>query len=378
MNEPIRILHVVAKMNRAGTETMIMNMYRHISRDKVQFDFAVCTEEHSDYEDEIFALGGMLHRYPRYTGKNHFSYKRWWDEFFTAHPEYKVIHGHIGSTAAIYLGIAKKHGRYTIAHSHGTREPLNLRSVIWRMYSYPTRYVADHFFGCSMAALETRYGNKVAHDSQRAEVLNNAIDAALYSYDEKVRIKMRNDLNITENEWVIGTIGRLSPQKNPQMIIQVLKELKNRGKKFKFLWVGVGNLKNEVERAILGNNLIDDVQMLGLRNDVPQILQAMDVFILPSVWEGLGIVAVEAQAAGLPTLCSDQVPVEAKLTELCEFIDVGNVELWVDKLLEVKNTNRENTYADIVDGNFDVNDVSKWLERFYLKEHGMMLRMLKA
>lgn len=366
---PVRVLHVVTKMNRAGTETMIMNLFRHIDRDKVQFDFAVCTEEHCDYDDEILSLGGILYRYPQYVGVNHFSYVRWWNNFFARHPEYKIVHGHIGSTAAIYLKIAKKNGSYTVAHSHGTLEPLSLRSIVWRMYSYPTRHIADHFFGCSMTALVTRYGKKVAHDSRRAKVFNNAIDAALYTYDENARTKVRKELKIIENMWVIGTIGRLSPEKNPHMTIQILKELKNRGEKFKFLWVGVGKLKDEIEREALDSDLADEIQMLGLRTDVPQVLQAMDAFILPSIWEGLGIVAIEAQAAGLPTLCSDQIPVEAKLTEFCEFIDVDNVELWVDKLIEVKDAARKNTYDDIVKGNYDIHNVSKWLEYFYLSKY---------
>jgi len=348
---------------------MIMNLYRHIDRDKIQFDLAVCTEEHCDYEDEILSLGGILYRYPRYVGTNHFLYKRWWNDLFAEHPEYKIVHGHIGSTAAIYLKIAKKHGCYTIAHSHGTLGPLSLRAIVWRLYSYPTRYIADHFFGCSMQALETRYGKKVAHDPRRAEVLNNAVDAALYIYDENVRAQVRKELGIMENEWVIGTIGRLTPQKNPHMTLQILKELKRRGEKFKFLWVGVGESKDEIERETLDSDLTDEIEMLGLRNDVPQILQAMDTFILPSIWEGLGIVAVEAQAAGSPTLCSDQVPPEAKLTELCEFIDVGNVELWADKLVEVKKVTRRNTYEDIVKGNYDIHDVAKWLEGFYLSRY---------
>ena len=130
MPEPIRVLQVVARMNMAGTETMLMNFYRNIDREKVQFDFAVCTEEHCDYEDEILSMGGRIIRYPQYRGKNHFSYKKWWSEFFRNNREYKIVHGHIGSTAAIYLSIAKKHGCYTIAHSHGTLEPISLRSVI--------------------------------------------------------------------------------------------------------------------------------------------------------------------------------------------------------------------------------------------------------
>ena len=111
----IRILHVLTAMDRAGTETMLMNLYRSIDRDEIQFDFAVTATEHCDYNDEILSMGGKIIHYPKYTGKNHFAYKKWWNEFFRSHPEYKIVHGHIGSTASIYLKIAKNYGCYTNA-----------------------------------------------------------------------------------------------------------------------------------------------------------------------------------------------------------------------------------------------------------------------
>ena len=365
MDNPIRVLEVVAKMNRAGTETMLMNYYRHINRKKVQFDFAVCTEEKCDYDDEILSMGGHIYRYPQYKGGNHFRYIAWWKKFFLQHPEYHIVHGHIGSTAAIYLGIAKQFKCFTIAHSHGTKGPLSFRSLIYQFYSYPTRFIADQFFGCSMQALEDRYGKKVAYSS-KARVLNNAINSDLYAYDKKTREDVRKELQITNNMFVIGTVGRLSPEKNPFMIVNILTALKKRNIDFKFIWVGVGKMKDDIIKAVNQNNLTQNVEMLGLRNDIPRVLQALDVFVFPSVWEGLGIVAIESQAAGLPTLCSDQVPIEAKVTDLCEFISLNNTSLWVDSIIKCKGKKRLNTLDSIKNNGYDIHDNAEWLQDFYI------------
>lgn len=366
--EPIRILHVVAKMNRAGTETMLMNFYRNIDREKIQFDFAICSDEKGDYEEEIEYLGGKIIRYPRYKGINHLYYVKWWNAFFKNHKEYKIIHGHIGSTAAIYLSIAKKYGIFTIAHSHGTKEPLSLRSVLYTVYSYPTRFVADYFFGCSFDALKARYGDKVAYNKKIACVLNNSIDSEKYAYSVKKRAKIRTELKICENEFVIGTVGRLSSPKNPFKIIEILSCLKNRGEKFRFLWVGVGEMQHLIEKSIAEKGLTNEVIMLGSRNDVPDILQAMDIFIFPSIWEGLGIVAIEAQAAGLPTLCSDNVPREAKITDLCEFLTLEDTDKWADRIVTNKNKSRTVTTKLIKKAKYDIKDTSLWLQNFYLSK----------
>ena len=158
MAEPIRILHVIGIMNRGGAETMIMNLYRNIDRSKVQFDFVENEGDTADFDEEILSLGGNIFHCPRYVGKNHLTYCRWWRDFFASHKGvYAVVHGHIGSTAAIYLSIAKRHGAYTIAHSHSA----GFGSAMYRVFSYPTRYVADHFFACSRDAGISRYGKKV-------------------------------------------------------------------------------------------------------------------------------------------------------------------------------------------------------------------------
>lgn len=239
-SKPIRILHVLAAMDRAGAETMLMNIYRVIDREKVQFDFAVNTEKRCDYDGEIEALGGRIIHYPKYKGKNHFSYKKWWDKFFQQHSEYKIIHGHAGAAAAIYLKEAKKHGCYTIAHSHSVYDIKSLKTLLHRLYTFKTRYIADYFFGCSYIALSDRYGKRTAEDKSRSSVLNNGIDVKKYIYNPVVKHEVMKELNLPENAFVIGTVGRFIDAKNPFFIVDILHELKKECNDFIFLWTGGG------------------------------------------------------------------------------------------------------------------------------------------
>ena len=374
MNRPIRILHVLTAMNLAGTETLLMNFYRNINRSLVQFDFAVSATQECAYDREIEDLGGHIYHYPSYRGKNHFSYKKWWNDFLEEHPEYHIIHGHIGSTASIYLRIAKNKGRYTIAHSHSTKSAVSAHSIVYRLYSYPTRYIADFFFGCSQQALIDRYGYKVASDENRAKVLNNAIDAKKYTFNIEERKKVRRELSLPEDMLVLGTVGRLTPPKNPHEIIRICENLKKNGLNFVFLWYGTGELKEEIEKEISNKGLNDIIWLCGTRPDIYNVLQAMDIFIFPSVWEGLGIACVEAQAAGLPTLCSDTIPQEARVTDLSLFIKLNDTEKWCEEVYKIasriqsESYLRPNAYQDILDAGFDIVDLARWLEEFYAEK----------
>lgn len=366
MDKPIRILHVLTAMNRAGTETMLMNLYRAIDRDKIQFDFAVTTTDHGDYDDEISSLGGQIIRYPRYTGKNHFTYKKWWSEFFQEHPEYRIVHGHIGSTASIYLKTAKKYGCYTIAHSHSTGGKWNVHDMLYRVYSYSTRFIADYFIGCSTEALISRYGKKIAEQHDKSCVLNNGIDVNIYLPSEKLRLEIIRELEIDTNTFVVGTVGRFTDAKNTFFIVDILERLKEREPDFRFIWAGTGELKGQIEDYIKQKNLQENILLLGVRNDIPRVLQAMNVFILPSKFEGLPVIGVEVQAAGVPMLCSDKVSPEVNMSKCVTFLPIDSTEPWVEGILNEKEFRRvPNASDDVIRAGYDIKATSQWLTDFY-------------
>lgn len=372
MEKPIRVLHVLAAMDRAGTESLIMNLYRNIDREKVQFDFAVSAEKKCAFDDEIEVLGGKIYHYPRYCVYNHISYIEWWKNFFGKHQEHSIVHGHIGSTAAIYLSIAKKFGKYTIAHSHNTNSKLSLSSTLYRIYSYRTRFIADYFFACSKQALLDRYRKRVANNKKISSVLNNAIDTSKFSYNDEERKQIRNELGIKESEVTIGTVGRITRQKNPDMIINIVKKLVSDGMKFRFLWVGTGELEDEIKNKINQLGLEDRFIFAGVRNDVYRILMGMDIFVFPSEWEGLGISCVEAQASGLPTLCSEAVPIDAKVSDYFYQLSTDNVDEWCEKVHAlipmINNNNRIYAYQQVAKNGYDITETTNKIRDFYLQK----------
>ena len=212
MSDPIRIIQVFAQMNRGGAETMIMNLYRMIERSQIQFDFIVHTNEECAYDNEIRSLGGRIYRVPRYNGKNHFEYIKSWNKFFKTHPNYKIIHGHVRSTASIYLKIAKKFGLVTIAHSHSTSSGTGFSSIVKNILQYPIRNIADYLFACSEQSGEWLFG-KNASKRNNFVILKNSIDVKKFVFNERVRFEKRKELKI-DDKFVIGHIGRFIPSKN--------------------------------------------------------------------------------------------------------------------------------------------------------------------
>lgn len=369
MDKPIRVLHVIGIMNRGGAETMIMNLYRHIDRSKVQFDFVENSSEPAIFDEEIISLGGRIYRCPHYNGKNHFTYVKWWNEFFQAHSkEYPIVHGHLGSTAAIYLAIAKKYGVYTIAHSHSAGTDHSMKSYLYRIMSHNTRNVADYFFACSEAAGLDRFGRKVTSGTHYA-VLNNAIEVDKFSYDPDVRQSVRRELGYEPNQIVVGHIGRYTKEKNHAFVLEIFSELKKLNDDARLLMIGDGPLHTQITQASERMGVFPDTVFTGVRSDVDRLVQAMDIFVLPSLYEGLPVTMVEAQAAGLPCIISDKVPSECILTE--GLVDVlplsAGAEAWVDAILEKRNTPRTDHSAEIAAHGFDITTEAVKLQEFYLE-----------
>lgn len=367
MLEPMRVLHVIGVMHRGGAETMIMNFYRNIDRSKVQFDFIENDGMKADFDEEIRLLGGRIYRCPRYNGKNHFAYVAWWKKFLAEHgQEYRVIHGHIGSTASIYLHLAKKAGLYTIAHSHNTTN-MSLKNMVYQCYAYPTRYIADFFFGCSLDAGISRYGKKVCADRARFTVLNNAIDTDKFVFDPQRRKEMRCKLGV-EDKLVIGHVGRFESQKNHEFLIRVFARIHELRSDAVLLLVGDGTLRPRIEEQIKQKNLSDSVILAGVQSDVSPWYQAMDVFVLPSLFEGLGIVAVEAQTSGVPCVVSNTVSGECVVTK--DLVSVVSLtekpNVWADHILSRISESRQGRKDEVVRNGYDIRGNAQWLENFYL------------
>lgn len=370
MTKPIRILHVIGLMDRGGAETLIMNLYRSIDRNLVQFDFVENRATEGAYDQEILSLGGHIYRCPHYNGRNHFPYVKWWDHFFRDHSgDYSAVHGHLGSTAAIYLGMAKKYGLYTIAHSHNTNH-FSLRDLLYSVYSYPTRFVADFFFGCSLQAGIDRYGVKIASDPSRYKTVPNAIHTGSFSYDPTVRDSLRQELGIADR-IVIGHVGRFSEQKNHRFLINIFSEIHKKKPNTCLLLVGDGPLRSEMEQQVAQLQLTACTVFAGVQDDVSRFYQAMDAFVFPSIYEGFGIVALEAQASGLPCFLSDVIPDDCVVTDLvCKLPLRESATTWADQILSGIRRKRSDHSFQVAASGFDINETAKWLTDFYMKISG--------
>ena len=365
----MRVLQVIGAMDCGGAESVIMNLYRMMDREKVQFDFVVHTERDCFYDQEILRLGGTIHRAEKYNVRNYFAYRGWWAAFFRAHPEYRVVHGHIGSSAAIYLHEARKAGRYAIAHSHNTRDNggFSLHHIAWEACSWPTRFVADAFFGCSRQAGLDRYGSRVVN-SERYRQFNNAIDGSRFQFSAQARDRIRRAYGL-EDAFVIGHAGRFVPQKNHERLLEVFRAVYDEERSARLLLLGEGPLEGKMRQKCAELGVADAVVFAGVHANAQDYYSAMDVFCFPSRWEGLGMAAVEAQANGLPCLAAETVPREADIgARLFETLGLEQPDgIWADAILARREQRHmQGTEPYLKAAGYDIADQAQWLTSFYL------------
>ena len=364
MSEPIRILHIVQKMEAGGTQAFLMNLYRNIDRNKIQFDFLVEYEEKEFYDDEIISLGGKIYYTNFRKTLNVIKFKKTLSTILKEHPEYKIVHIHATAIGKICTDTAKKCGVKTIiAHTHNNNAVKD-----WKYYpkillrKLYTNGPTD-FFACSEDAGRYTFKNK------KFTVIYNAIDIDKFLFKQEVREDFRRELNI-EDKFVIGNIGRLHKQKNQSFLIDIFNEIQKKKDNAILLILGKGPLKNELEEKVKNLGINSKVYFLENRKDIERAYQGMDVFVLPSLFEGLGIVAIEAQASGLPVIASTGVAKEANITNNIRNIDLNEpVDVWVEAICKAKVKNRRSIEDIIRNSKFNIKNNAKFLQEFYLKKY---------
>lgn len=356
----IRVLHIVTYMGRGGLETMIMNYYRNIDRSKVQFDFLVHRDFEADYDKEIIELGGEIYRVPPMNPLS-IGYYQALDDFFSNH-KYDIVHSHLDCMSAYPLWFAKKYGVKTrIAHAHNKNQDKNLKYIIKVISKKWMPRYATHLFACGQEAGRWMFLGKPF------TVVNNAIDARKFIYSKKQEILSKRMLGV-EEKFVIGHVGRFEPQKNHSFIIDVFSKVLDKYEDAVLVLVGAGEEQKKIVDKVQKLHIENCVYFLGNRNDVPVILQAMDVFLFPSLYEGLGIAAVEAQAAGIPCVLSSQVPVECKMSREVKFVSLSDsLDTWAKLICDYRNYQKLNNYLEIYNNGYDIEQNVQWLQKFYLQ-----------
>lgn len=327
--KPVIVAQIMGKWIGGGVESVIMNYYRHLDHTKVQFDF-ICDEDSTRIPyDEIKKLGGRVFLVPKYQKLP--QYLKALESLFHKN-QYRIVHSNVNTLSVFPLYAAKKAGiPVRISHSHSTSNPKEWkRNIIKNILRPFSKKYATDYFACSELAGRYLFGDKT-FDQGKVKIIHNAIDLDKFKFDPNARKKLREELGIDEKTTVIGHVGRFVQQKNHDFLIDVFKEYHTKNPDSKLLLIGTGPLEEKIKAKVERLDLSDSVLFLGQREDTNKLYSVMDVFCLPSLYEGLGMVLIEAQMNGLPCVASDKVPKEAKVTENIDFI-VFDIKKFIKKI----------------------------------------------
>lgn len=365
MKEPIRVLQVVTTMNLGGLENFLMNLYRNIDRNKIQFDFLMHRQEVSAFDEEIEAMGGHIYRMDPIRPQNYFKYKAALKKFFRQNQHYKIVHSHINQSSALVLGAAKNANvKVRIAHSHIAGAAGNYmlyRNIMRKILGK----VATHRFACSTNA------GKWLYHSKSFELFNNSIDTRKFKFDKTERSNKRKALGMTENETLIGNVSRFNSQKNHSFLINVFAEYRKINPESKLILIGEGDLKSTLLKQIEDLQLTQYVIFTGAIQNAHEYLNAMDFYLFTSLFEGLPLALVEAQCNGIPILMSDTISKDVIMSNLIREMSLNEADSeWAKNISNIQEKfklNKREDYQQIIkDKGFDVESNSKFAEEFYL------------
>lgn len=358
----IRILQSLATLDYGETEAMIMNLYRNIDRDQIQFDFVV-NERTAPffYEAEVKNLGGRIFTLPTFSGKNFVFYRKKVNQLFQEHPEWEIVHIHDASSTMLMIDLAKKHQLVTIAHAHFDRDFINFKTYVQKILRAPIKNNADYLFACSKLA-----GAYVFNvNKEEVRVIKNALEPEKYIFNENIRKRKRAELGL-KNEMILGHLGRMEIEKNQLYLIDVFKAYHALNSKSILILIGEGELKEELQRKVSEYGLKKNVRFLGVDTDYYEWFQAMDVFLFPSLFEGVPLPLIEAQAAGLPIIASDRITKEVNISNLIHFKTIeAEPSQWAKMIDDLYLLFREDMSEKMIEAGFDAKDTAKELKDYY-------------
>ncbi|EDY96719.1 glycosyltransferase, group 1 family protein [Phocaeicola plebeius DSM 17135] len=365
-----RVLHITEKLQAAGIESFIMNMYRNINRKNVQFDFYVTRNENEFYDKEINQLGGK--KFTSSIKNKSIILKIIIESFYLYHflrkHKYSIVHLHTCTPLRIlYLLAAKFAGVNTrIIHSHSAAisEKSKLKYFIYSLFRLLIKHSANYYFACSEAAAQWMYNRSILQD-KHYQVIYNGINTQDFAFDNITRSTYRKALNI-EDKFVICHTGRFLEQKNQSFLVELMEELIKIDNNVILLLIGTGYMEEQIKNMIKNKHLEKYIHCLGVRSDVSQLLQAADCYVMPSLYEGLPVAAVEAICAGLPCILSENITKEVDICNNIPFISLNaSKETWIAAIIKAKEWKRQDISVKVKEAGYDVHDVANKLEQFY-------------
>lgn len=367
-NEPIRILQCMpTNMVCGGIENFIMNIYKNIDRNKVQFDFLTHGVGKNYFEEEIRQLGGEIYRVPFI--KEYKKYQEQMTSILRENQEkYHTIHIHATYAMSYYdAKLAKKcKMQNIIMHSHSANTNVKKRKIVQKLLKNQMTKVTNYQLACSKEAAKWMFPKQVIEEEQY-KIIKNGIYVENYSFEPKIREKVRSKLQVQGN-FVVGHVGRLSEAKNHVFLLEVFKEILKEESTAKLLLVGDGELKEKIKQRAQELGILEQIIFVGNSESVQELLQAMDVFVFPSLFEGFGLAALEAQTTGLPCFLADHITKEVKVTDLVVYISLKETpKYWAKRILDKRDNKRENKIDIVKNKKYDIKSIAKELEEFYLK-----------
>lgn len=370
-HQPIRILQAFVANDKGGLTGYICQNYQFINREKIQFDFLTFEKEKLDFEDEFIKMGARFYHIPR--PSRPISYAKSL-KYILNQTQYAAVHFNMSYANFIPVIIARWLGaKRIIMHSHSTaiddrRDCIRFaKTLIHKLGRHLMNYMADEYLACSSLAAQWMYPTSI-FQSKRYHMAKNAIDVSKYNYNPHIRADVRCKLKISDDTFVIGHVGRFTYQKNHEFLIDIFKQVHDKLNNSLLLLIGEGPEENQMKEKVASLELASRVLFLGRRNDVPQLFQAMDCFVLPSRFEGLGIVGIEAQSSGLQCIFSDVVPREVDVVGKSIFLSLEHSEQWVSEILKISYlNNRKNKEAQVDAAGYNIHSEIKRIEKFYTK-----------
>ena len=367
----IKVLYILDTfMKRSGITSVAINYYDNIDRNKVHIDFMVLPSSEHSMIEYVQRKGSDVFVMPNITALGICRYVSYIKSFFKTH-NYDIVHSHFNQVDSIVFPIAKNSGvKHCISHSHNTRySNSKIKSIRNWIMCLPLKKQADTWAACSVLAGTFLYGNDF-NVSPKALLINNAIKVEKYRFNPEIRKKKRDELGLKDNQIVLGNVGSLNPQKNQVFLLQIFADLLklDDGKDYILLIVSDGPLKNKLIEESKRLEIADRVKFLGRRDDVNQLFQAMDVFLLPSLYEGLPVVGIEAQASGLPCLFSNTITKEVEICNTTFWAINRGTSDWVNAIKRSLDNKREDPRMAFLEKGFDINKEAERLAMYYLKQ----------
>ena len=356
--QKIKIAQIVGNATTGGVISCVLNFYRHIDRNVFSFDFY--SYGPSKYDEEIHALGGNVFYIPKAIRPLSHAAKL---KKLLKDKDYDIVHAHLTTLSVVSLFAAKlAKVKVRVCHSHSTTHKAEATKIVKDVLRPFSRMFATHTAGCSEYSIRWLYGKKTAKTSF---LLHNAIDLSKFEPNPELRQKQRKLLGIEDN-FVFGTIGRFVYQKNYKFLIDAFALFAKENQDAMLLLVGDGEEKADIVKRIQKHNLQDRVVILEEVNDVQKYYATFDAFVLPSRYEGLPLVAVEAQAMNLPTLLSTEITHEADVGGIYCFADISSPRVWADEMQKVYDERpKYDVHDSLVGSNFDIENETHRLENFY-------------